>query len=866
MPWIADGVDDSELETAEELITAARSYSDVFNALLEMPWVQDSITTDEAVAIHGIRRSARHHLELSEGMLRKPWVQDGITRDEAIIIDRLYELGRAEIVDMPFLDEVTFGEKQAVDTLANMAGWSHDVFPTIMSHPKVQDGITDQEAKVITILHTPALREPEMIPYLLDGLDGTNGVYVEERIIQLPLTGETLLAIIRTENRTTASMDYLEHAVRFNEEFMAAPLPTNYVTVYFGPNTRGTYAAHNWYTHMAMGADRDGREEKANVFAHEVGHYYFRGPGPRWIHEGAPEIIAFVSEYERAGSPLETYLNPPCEDITTLPASNPDEHKRCAYFLGGSFFIDLYRALGEDAFLRGFRALHRLRLGDNIECRDSRECTILDVNHVEAAFKDGASDEVIHKVDEVLAYWYYGKTTETVISGLENGESLERNRRTKAAQLLKLSWIADGVDDSEREAAEELIRAALWEPDVFDALIEMPWLQGTPTTDEAHAIYDIRGLDWHSPLLSERILQKSWVQDDITRDEAIIIRRLYWLAGTEDETTQQKMVDVALSIIDMPFLDDVTFAEARAMMSLHSMSHRRHQDIFRAIMSHPNVQDGITDQEANVIAVLETPAYHEPEVVPDLLDGLDGTGGVYLEERIIQLPLTGETLLTIVRTEDQVTASMDYLEYAVRFNEKFMAAPLPTNYVALYFGPNAGQSYTAHNWYTHMAMQQSDDGIEEYASTIAREVGHYFFKGSVSAWINEGTVDLISFVSEYERAGYPYETHMKDRSCDSSVKTLPESGPDEHYGCARNLGERFWLDMYLTLGEEAFLQGFRTLYRMRLGDNPYCDYTWECTELNVNHVLEAFTTNVPEEDASKFKEIMVKWYGYLPSQ
>ena len=247
-----------------------------------------------------------------------------------------------------------------------------------------------------------------------------------------------------------------------------------------------------------------------------------------------------------------------------------------------------------------------------------------------------------------------------------------------------------------------------------------------------------------------------------------------------------------------------------------------------------------------------------------MLDGLDGTGGVYLEERTIQLPLTGETLLTIVRTQDQTTASMGYLEHAVRFEEKFMAAPLPTNYVALYFGDTTGQNYgSAHNWYTHMAMRQSRDGLEEYARTIAHEVGHYYFRDSDAKWISEGAPNIIHIVAEYERTGSPLETHLKNRPCDSSVKTLAASELIEDSRCARNLGERFFLDLYQTLGEDAFLQGFRALYRMRLVDNPDDD-CFECTDLNVHHVLEAFTTNVPEEVAAKSKEVLVKWYGPLP--
>ena len=224
--------------------------------------------------------------------------------------------------------------------------------------------------------------------------------------------------------------------------------------------------------------------------------------------------------------------------------------------------------------------------------------------------------------------------------------------------------------------------------------------------------------------------------------------------------------------------------------------------------------------------------------------------------------MTGETLLTIIRTQDRNTSSMGYLEHAVRFAEKFMAAPLPTNYVALYFG-DLGPRFGAYNLYTHMVIRQSDDGLERKADTFAHEVGHYYFRDSSSTWINEGTANFISFVSEYERADFPLETQLKNRPCDNNIKTLPASDPDEHDGCARNLGERFFLDLYRTLGQDVFLQGFRALYRMRLVDNPGDD-CFECTELNVHHVLDAFTSNVPEGAAAKAKEILVKWYGPLP--
>ena len=143
-------------------------------------------------------------------------------------------------------------------------------------------------------------------------------------------------------------------------------------------------------------------------------------------------------------------------------------------------------------------------------------------------------------------------------------------------------------------------------------------------------------------------------------------------------------------------------------------------------------------------------------------------------------------------------------------------------------------------------------------------MGHYYFRDSSATWINEGTVQIIALVSEYERTGSPLETHLKNRPCDSNITTLPASELEEDSGCARNLGERFFLDLYQTLGQDDFLRGFRALYRMRLVDNPDDDCR-ECTALNVHHVLEAFTSNVPEDVAAKAKEVLLKWYGPLPT-
>lgn len=85
LPWIADGIDDRERETAQMLVDAANRYPDTFKALLKKPWVTDHDLTDaEAIAIYGIRWMAR--------------------RDEASTL---------AILDMPFLQTLEFDDSLA---------------------------------------------------------------------------------------------------------------------------------------------------------------------------------------------------------------------------------------------------------------------------------------------------------------------------------------------------------------------------------------------------------------------------------------------------------------------------------------------------------------------------------------------------------------------------------------------------------------------------------------------------------------------------------------------------------------------------------------------------------------------------------
>ena len=78
--------------------------------------------------------------------------------------------------------------------------------------------------------------------------------------------------------------------------------------------------------------------------------------------------------------------------------------------MGERFFLNLYNTLGEAAYRRGFRSLYLKSRGFYGDFRDnsSDTCAGSDLNicHVEAAFKAGASEAAAAQVDEIIDRWY----------------------------------------------------------------------------------------------------------------------------------------------------------------------------------------------------------------------------------------------------------------------------------------------------------------------------------------------------------------------------------------------------------------------------------------------------------------------------
>ena len=433
-------------------------------------------------------------------------------------------------------------------------------------------------------------------------------------------------------------------------------------------------------------------------------------------------------------------------------------------------------------------------------------------------------------------------------------------------ELLAYPWVQDDITSDETTALRYLYQAGRHVDELADRLVVKPWVQDDITSDETTALRYLYQAGRYVDELADRLVVKPWVQDDITADEAAVIRDLYLIARAQDEALEPATNAKALQLVDMPFLESVERADAPAMESLRKLE-GNNTARFLEVMSHPVLSDGITDEEAKAVALLWGTNTYKPEYVDDLLT----QSGIFVEEKTIQLPLSGEVLLAVFRHRDQVTPSIDYLEHSVTFMEEIMANPLPVNYVALFFTDAIPEDVGGKFFRTHIGAKPHYDlvGTTRWKHTpfvIAHEVAHYYWNGNKWDWTDEGLAVFLATLSENRRTGFPVEARKRPCASAETIGELEamfsEETGTEGSSCNYPLGEAIFLDLYHSLGEDTFSQGLRRLYLKDLHDDPTDGC--EGTQLRICHLISAFKTNASEDVAAKVDEVVSRRYGPSP--
>ena len=315
----------------------------------------------------------------------------------------------------------------------------------------------------------------------------------------------------------------------------------------------------------------------------------------------------------------------------------------------------------------------------------------------------------------------------------------------------------------------------------------------------------------------ESVIALPWVADGVSNSDLDAVFYLLWISATD--------ADAAARVADMPFLQTL---EESDLMALYSLSDTASSaDRLADMLSRPMLKDCITDDETLIVSLLRGFNSH-------LFDKLLDPDATTIERRTVELPLAGEAELAIVRTRPGSMLSMDLLENAVREAESLMGEPLPARHravhpafatgtreplarsVALLFeNPAFGPFNGVNNLGNHIVIHPNHDAD---ARLIAHEVAHYYWLGSAD-WIDEGMAELTASAIENRRVGTPVNFANQPCVVARSLKAWEELAPGRRKAnpyCPHSLGERLFVSLLRTLGEDAFWEGARKLYAASL--------------------------------------------------
>ena len=400
-PALIGGITDDQ-RAAVALLRLEWQYPEAAAVILALPWVRDGIAPSEVESAIALQELTLKSRQVLQALAQKPWMQDGLTPDESSMTWKLRsirdESTALRILDMAFLETVDGVDAAAMEALAVLS-WESDrgYLEQVLSHPTLRDGITDDQTVVVAALQSVVRHRPE----LLDTLLNPDQVTVEKRVIRLPHSGEVTLSVIHVIPGTYRTMDILEQMVRTQEGFMAVPFPRSYVgllaadAIPVGGGPSGIITVDPGYA------------EDDYIIAHELAHTYWSF-FPPWLREGAADFMTTVSadaEFSSNKCSLADNLSD-LEHIESGLSEDIIYRSGCSYALGRGLFLDLYEALGDEAFRQGFGRLYLTMRGKEHD----DECTGLErgVCYVRAAFVTDALPESAALAEPVIVRWYYG--------------------------------------------------------------------------------------------------------------------------------------------------------------------------------------------------------------------------------------------------------------------------------------------------------------------------------------------------------------------------------------------------------------------------------------------------------------------------
>ena len=439
-------------------------------------------------------------------------------------------------------------------------------------------------------------------------------------------------------------------------------------------------------------------------------------------------------------------------------------------------------------------------------------------------------------------------------------DDLARDHPSGFRRVLSSPALAGGIT-SDQKATIALLDLKERNPDAASAMEALPYIQDGISPSEQDGVL----ATWRAALESDPVfrtlLTKSWVRDGLTPDESLVVHGLANIAG---ETLAHRDEAAALLIVDMPFLETIDGLDFQVLGSLALLIWVWESDrgYLQHVLAHPSLRDGITDDWTNVVAVLHRVVERRPELLDVLLDPEQ----TIVKERSITLPLRGDVALSVIwpgdgGTDALASRTMDLLEHVVRTQEEFMGVPYPERYAIVLIADVArGRGGGGADSIITIDPQY----YEDYA-LIAHEAAHTYWPFPPS-WFQEGGASFLDSISTKARTGARLPEPVDSCSPIDNIAELvrlPHETKNDFQICNYTLGEGMFLDLYLSLGDEAFRQGFANLY-LQLRDGTLRD---ECAGIDRSacHIKAAFVTGATPENAAIAEAVITRrYYGASP--
>ena len=883
--WVGDGLSDPELRIVTDLRSIFGSDEDAPLRIIGLPFLETIEPTDDD-AVDALRRLALSSTTVFDALMDRAWVEGSIGQTEISVIRDIGSItdndedAALRVIGLPFLETIEPADGAAVDALRRLALSSTTVFDALMDRAWVEGSIGETEISVIRDVgwiteddEDAALRVIAM-PFL-ETIEPADGVTLGA-LRRLTSTGVLDVLLNRPWVGDGLSDPELRIVTNLRSIFgIDERAPLRIIGLPFLETVEPTDAA---------AVDALGRlaHSSTTVFDALMDRVWVEGSIGETEISVIGDILWITDNDEDAA--LRVITMPFLETIE--PADGPS--LRSLAYLGASS-TNVLNALLRKPWVEDGLSDPELRIVTNlrpISANDEdaalRVIGLPFLETIEPA--DGAAVDALgrlaHSSTTVLdalmgRAWVEGSIGETEISVIRDIGRISANDEDAALRVIGLPFL-ETIEPTDAAAVDALRHLARSSTTVFNALMDRAWVEGSIGETEIAVIRDIgwttdydedaalRIIDLpfletieptdddavdalgrlarSSTTVFDALIDRVWVEGSIGETEISVIKGIGWTADYDE--------DAALRVIAMPFLETIEPVDGAAVYSLGRLASNNPQ-VLQQVMAHPSLSGGITDAWANAVTAVGLVADTNPDLVEVLLE----PGGVVVEERLIDLPLAGEALLTIIGTSERPPSGMDALEHAVRSVEDLMGTPFPTSSVILFLLHRAPAG-NAGSWIVLPASADGSPIPGWFEGAIIHEVAHHYWRGNWP-WINEGAAGIIEDIVDEARDGKPVDADNFPCALADDIAELERlslAGEPGIFGCNYTLGKRIFLDLYRTLGEEAFRRGFTNLYLMSKEGR-----------LEISHLRDAFKAAAPEA-AAVIDTIAARWYDGAQTQ